>query len=195
VTQIARRLAFLAVAGILPLTHAAAQAQAPRTGADIRNMIIEDSLTPAKAQLRNYVAELRDSLVKIESAQENIARARKGKMPTVVLSQGRQLGKYCAMGVSMVDLTTERISPMGTPDPRGDQALHGYRSGLNVLREDLRICAHIDSVTLATQPVNQDKLETIATAVVGAIRQYDQIRDGMIKVFDISLPIHGDIRH
>ena len=192
--QSIRATTLFALIAFVLVGHVAAQGQ-PRSGSAVRDMIIEDSLTPAKAQLRNYVAELRDSLNRVESVQALLQRARASKMQSVVISQGRQLARNCLTGVTMTDLTADRIAPMNTPDQTGDQALHGYRSALSVLREELRLCAHFDSLTMAAVPLDQEKLENIATAAREAIGRYDLIRDALMKLLDITLPIQGKIYH
>ena len=63
----------LAVTGVTLVSQAGAQTQ-PAAGSRIRDLILEDSLTPAKMQLRDFVADLRDSLVKVESVQARLVR-------------------------------------------------------------------------------------------------------------------------
>ncbi len=64
----------------------------------------------------------------------------------------------------MVELTTKRVEPMGTPDPRGETAMAAYRNALVSLQGSLRECAHFDSLTLAAPTIDQERLENIATA-------------------------------
>ncbi len=85
-----KRLGFVALGMVLLASVASAQTDV-KAGNRLGNLLIEDSLTPAKAQLRNYVAELRDSLVFVESVQSRLARARAAKSTAVVVSQGREL--------------------------------------------------------------------------------------------------------
>ena len=183
----------LAVVGATIASQAGAQVQ-PKAGSRVRDLIIEDSLTPAKLQLRDYVSALRDSLVRVESVQARLVRARAAKMTSVVVSQGRELARNCTKGAAMVALTTKRIEPMNTQNEQGDLALHAYRSALATLGEDLRRCAHGDSLTMASAPLDQGQLENIATAARASISQYDVVRDGLMKLLGITLPIRGDIR-
>ena len=183
-------VALVAVTGAL---QARAQVQ-PVAGTKIRDLLIEDSLTPAKMQLRNVVADLRDSLVKVESVQSRLVRSLASNMTSVVVSQGRELGRNCTNGAMMVARTTKYIEPMNTQNEQGDLALHAYRSGLATLGEDLRRCAHADSLAMAAMPLDQEKLVSIATAARAAISQYDVIRDGLMKLLGITLPIKGTIR-
>ena len=195
--QIIRRLGLLGLFAITLVARANAQggSVAPRDGVKLRDLIIEDSLTEGKKLLRDYVAQLRDTLVGVEAVQSRLVRARAAKMSAVVSSQGRELARACLASAAMVDLTSTRIAPMGTPNPQGDQAMHAYRAALTTLREDLRLCAHYDSTTMAARPRDDQKLENIATAAGDAISRYDLIRDGLMKLFGITLPIHGKIHH
>jgi hypothetical protein len=188
-----RLCAVLLAAAMVPLGQL--RAQQPTAGNAIRDMIIEDSLTPAKMQLRDYLTELRDTLTYIGSVQDRVARARAAKMTAVVLSQGWELSRRCLGGVQMLDVTTKRIAPMHTSDPRGDQALESYRAGMATLREDLRECAHFDSLALKEREVDQEKIEHIATAASDAVLRYEQVRDALLKLLGISLPIRGNIYH
>ena len=188
-----RYCALLVVAGVAIASQAGAQTQ-QAAGSRIRDLIIEDSLTPAKMQLRNFVADLRDSLVRVESVQARLVRARASKMNSVVVSQGRDLARNCSNGAAMVTVMTQRIEPMNTQSEQGDQALHAYRSALSSLHDDLRLCAHFDSLTMAATPLNSERLENIATAARDAIARYDIVRDGLMKLLGITLPINGTIR-
>jgi hypothetical protein len=187
------RLLLLLLLGAVPLVRATAQQ--PTAGSTIRDMIIEDSLTPAKAQLRDYIAQLRDTLDFVGAVHARLVRARTSGMTAVFLSQGHQLAKRCDNGAAMIELTLKRMEPMHTSEARGDQALHVYRTGLAELQEDLRQCAHFDSLTLATKPLDQQKLENIATAASESILRYDQLRDALLKLLGISLPIESKIYH
>jgi hypothetical protein len=195
VNQFIRRAALVALAAILSPSHLHAQSHL-QSASKVRGMLIEDSLTPAKTQLRNYVAELRDTLVGVEAVQARIARARAaGGQTSVVMSSGRELARHCLIGAVMVGATAKRVEPMGTPDPRGETAMAAYRNGLATLQNDLRDCAHFDSLTMATRPFDQQKLENIATAARDAIMRYDQVRDALMKLMAIDLPVHGNIYH
>lgn len=187
------RTLLLLLFGTAPLARAAAQQ--PTAGSTIRDMIIEDSLTPAKTQLRDYIAQLRDTLEFVGAVHARLARARASGMTAVFLSQGQQLAKRCESGAAMIELTLKRMEQMHTSDPRGDQSLQAYRAGLGDLQEELRQCAHFDSLTLVTKPVDQPKLENIATAASESIQRYDQVRDALLKLLGISLPIEGKIYH
>jgi len=198
VKQIMQRLGLLVFLAATVAAQANAQTAktvAPRDGAKLRDLIVEDSLTEGKRLLRDYVAELRDTLVIVESVQNRIVKNRAASSTTVVMSQGRELGRTCLNAASMIERTSARIAPMGTPNPQGDQAIHAYRTALETLRDDMRACAHFDSLTMAAKPVDTQKLENIATAARDAISRYDLIRDGVMRLFEITLPIKGKIYH
>lgn len=188
-----RLSAALFVAALAPLGQL--EAQQPTAGNAMRDMIIEDSLTPAKMQLRDYLTALRDTLTYIGSVQDRIARARAAKMDAVVRSQGWELSRRCLGGVRMLDVTTRRLAPMRTSDPRGDQALESYRAGMATLREDLAECAHFDSLALKEHVIDQEKVEHIATAASDAVLRYEEVRDALLKLLGISLPVRGNIYH
>ena len=187
-----RKCALLAVVGMTTVALQVRGQVQPTSGTKIRDLLIEDSLTPAKMQLRNVVADLRDSLVKVESVQSRLER--NAKMTSVLPSLGRELGRNCANGAMMVTRTTKYIEPMNTQNEQGDLALHAYRSALATLGEDLRRCAHADSLVMAAPSLDQEKLATIATAARAAVSQYDVVRDGLMKLLGITLPIKGTIR-
>jgi transposase len=180
---------------ITSASTAAAQAGQPQSGSRINDLIIYDSLTPAKKQMRDFVAELRDSLVRIESVRSRIEKNRKSNTTSVIISQGRELARTCTSGASMLGLTAKRLEPMVTQDPQGDQAMHAYRSALSTLQEELRQCAHFDSLTMATKPLDGQKLENISIAASDAIARHDLIRDGLIKLLGITLPLKGSVGH
>ena len=187
------RLSLLVLAASVLASPLVAQSGQRPSGSAIANLIMEDSLTPAKKELRNYIAELRDTLVKVQAVQARLTKARAAKMNGVVPSQGRELARNCLKGVTALDLTTRRLEPMNTPDPQGDQALHSYRNAIVTLREDLRLCAHFDSLTLAAATPDTQKLENIAIAASDAIARYDVIRDALIKLLGITLPVKGNM--
>ena len=191
--QLIRRFGWFALMATALASRSAAQVQ-PTAGSRIRDLIIEDSLTPAKTQLRDFVTQLRDSLNRVESAHARLLRARQAKMRSVVISTGRELARNCINGADAVDLTTERLARISTSAPSGDHALQSFRIALSTLSEDLRLCAHFDSLTMAAKPLDQEKLENIATAARDAIARYDVIRDGLLKLLGITLPIKGDVR-
>ena len=65
----------------------------------VRDILIVDSLSPAKTQLRDYVAELRDTLDIVESIHaQHRSRAMRSGMSSVVQSSGHQLGRRCRTG-------------------------------------------------------------------------------------------------
>jgi hypothetical protein len=187
------RTFLLLLVGATPLARAAAQQ--PTAGSTIRDMIIEDSLTPAKAQLRDYIAQLRDTLDLVGAVHARLTRARASGMTSVFISQGQQLARRCESGAAMIEVTLKRLEPMHTSEARGDQSLQTYRAGLGDLHENLRQCAHFDSLTLASKPLDQEKLENISTAASDSVLRYDQVRDALLKLLGISLPIEGKIFH
>jgi hypothetical protein len=157
-------------------------------------LISEDSLTPAKAQLRDFVAELRDTLVRVQALHSSITRNLATGMTSVVVSNGYELRKRCRVGAAMAALTTDRVASMHTSDPRGDQALNAYRAGLTGLMEDLKTCQRDDSVTMAAAKPSQQNIEEVAAAAAAAVTRYDAIRDGLMTLLGINLPIKGKIR-
>lgn len=157
----------------------------------IRNMIIVDSLSPVKMQLRDYVAELRDTLNVVESINARIIRANASGMKSVVKSSGRQLGRSCHAANAMIGMTQQRVSVMVTSDVRGEQALASYRLGLTTLADYLQICEKSDSAVMAAPSPDVKQLLQVAAAANDAIAQYDQIRDGLLKLLDITLPVKG----
>jgi hypothetical protein len=180
------------IAAALSVSHGVAQTrtQAP-TPAQLRDMIIEDSLTPAKAQLRNFVAELRDTLNAVPALHASITRNLASGTTSVVLSDGRQLGKRCRLGGAFADLTIKRIAVMHTNDPGGDQALNAYRSSLTTLIDDFRVCVHDDSTTMAAATPDPKRIESVAAAARDAVTRYDAVRDAFLRLLQITLPIRS----
>lgn len=164
------------------------------TAEEMRDLIIEDSLTPAKSQLRDYVAQLRDTLISVPALRASISRNRATGVTSVVLSNGRELGKRCRVSEAMAVMTIERVAAMKTSDPRGDQALNGYRSGLATLTEDMKTCVRDDSLTMVAASPDQGRIEQIAAAASDAVMRYDSIRDALMRLLNITLPIKGTIR-
>jgi hypothetical protein len=169
---------------------------ASRSGAQqsLRDMIIWDSLTPAKAQLRDFVAQLRDTLNTVQALHASITRNLATGVTSVVLSNGRMLGKRCRASAAMSELTTNRVAPMKTSDPRGDQVLAAFRAGLAALTEELKTCQHDDSVTMAASTPDQKRIEQVATVARDAVARYDVIRDALMKLLNIDLPIQGTMQ-
>ena len=163
------------------------------SAAALRDLVVEDSLTPAKAQLRDVVAQLRDTLTTVQALHASIARNMATGVSSVVLSNGRELGKRCRVAAAMAELTTERIAPLKTSAPRGDQALNAYRASLTALTRDLWVCQRDDSVTMAAAHPDQKRIEHVAVAARAAVTRYDVIRDALLKLLDINLPIKGTI--
>lgn len=161
--------------------------------ASVRDILIVDSLSPAKTQLRDFVAELRDTLVRVESIHARIVRANASGMGSVVQSSGHQLGKSCHAGAAMVEITQQRVSVMKTSDVRGEQALASFRAGLMLLADNLRLCQANDSTVMAASAPDPKRVEQVAAAASVAIAQYDQVRDGLLKLLDINLPLKGYI--
>jgi hypothetical protein len=180
------------IAGVLAFVTAvvAAPAVAQRS---VRDILIVDSLSPAKTQLRDYVAELRDTLNLVESIHARIVRANASGMGSVVQSSAHQLGRNCRTGAAMIELTEQRVSVMKTSDVRGEQALASFRASLVTLDDNLRICQADDSAVMATRPADPQRIQQIAAAARAAIMQYDQVRDGLLKLLDINLPVKGYI--
>lgn len=163
------------------------------TPAELRHLIIEDSLTPAKAQLRDFVAQLRDTLNSVQALHASITRNLATGVTSVVLSNARQLGKRCRVGAMMSELTTHRVASMRTSDPRGDQALAAYRAALTTLGDELKTCQHSDSVVISAATPDQRRIEQVATAARDAVTRYDVVRDALLKLLSIELPIKGTI--
>lgn len=173
-------------------SDAQGRAQA-RWPAALRDMIIEDSLTPAKAQLRDVVAQLRDTLNTVQALHARITRNMASGVTSVVLSDGHELGKRCRVGAATADLTAKRVATMYTNDPHGDQALSAYRAGLTALLEDLKTCQRDDSLTMAASAPDQKRIEKVASAARDAVTRYDAIRDALMKLLSINLPVKGTI--
>jgi hypothetical protein len=172
-----------------------AAAWAPRASAQrsVRDILIVDSLSPAKTQLRDFVAELRDTLNLVESIHARIVRASASGMSSVVQSGGHQLGRSCRTSTAMIEVTQQRVSAMKTSDVRGEQALASFRAGLATLDADLRLCQTDDSAVMAAPRPDQKRIQQVAAAARDAIVQYDRVRDGLLTLLDINLPVKGNI--
>jgi hypothetical protein len=170
-------------------------AQTPRpqspTPAQMRDIIIEDSLTPAKMQLRNFVTQLRDTLNSVQALHASITRNLASGVTSVVLSNGRELGKRCRVGGFEADLTSKRVATMYTSDPRGDQALNSYRAGLTALIDDFKTCQHDDSIAMAAATPDPKRIEQVSAAASDAVTRYDSVRDALLKLLNITLPFKG----
>lgn len=159
----------------------------------VHDILIVDSLSPAKTQLRDYVAELRDTLNIVESIHARIVRANRSGMSSVVQSSGHQLGRSCRTGGAMIEVTQQRISAMKTRDVRGEQALASFRASLATLDDNLRVCQADDSAVMAALPPDQKRIQEVAAAARDAIVQYDQVRDGLLTLLNINLPVRAYI--
>lgn len=173
----------------------ASAAWAPEVSAQqsVRDILIVDSLSPAKTQLRDFVAELRDTLNLVESIHARIVRASASGMNSVVQSSGHQLGRSCRSSTAMIELTQQRVAAMKTSDVRGEQALASFRAGLATLDDDLRLCQTDDSTAMAASHPDQKRIQQVAAAARDAIVQYDRVRDGLLRLLDINLPVKGYI--
>jgi len=180
------------IAGILLIAIAACTSRASAQRS-VRDILIVDSLSPAKTQLRDFVAELRDTLNLVESIHARIVRANASGMGSVVQSSGHQLRRSCRASTAMIELTQQRVSAMKTSDVRGEQALASFRAGLAALDDDLRLCQTDDSAVMAATRPDQQRIQQVATAARDAIVRYDQVRDGLLRLLDINLPVKGYI--
>ena len=160
----------------------------------ISDILIVDSLTPAKMQLRDYVAQLRDTLTMVESIRARITRANASGMNSVVLSSGRQLGRSCHASVTMIETTEQRVGMMKTSDVRGDQALASFRAGLATLADNMRLCQRDDSAMMVSASPDRKRIQQVATAARDAIMQYDQVRDALLRLLGINLPVNSYVR-
>lgn len=171
------------------LVIAAALASRSTAQASIRDILIVDSLSPVKMQLRDYVAELRDTLTVVESIHARIIRANASGMNSVVQSSARQLGKSCHTGATFVETTQQRVRVMKTSDLRGEQALASFRAGLATLGDRLRLCQQEDSAVMAGASPDQKRIQQVSAAATGAIEQFDQVRDALLNLLGIDLPV------
>ena len=179
-------LAAIVATGTLATVPAAAQTS-------VRDILIVDSLSPAKTQLRDYVAELRDTLNRVDAIHARIVRANASGMASVVQSGGHQLGRTCRVAERMAALTQQRVSMMKTDDIRGEQALASFRNGLTALGDQLRTCQADDSTVMADRVPDRQRIVAVAGAASDAISRYDQVRDGLLTLLSIRLPIKGYI--
>ena len=182
---------------ILGTAPAAARAQnmakQAAAGADVRGIMIEDSLPPAKKQLRDLLTVLRDTLNRVSSMDSRISRARASGMTSVVASNARQLEKACVAAVAQVRRTTDKLAGMETRDERGDNALSAYRGGLADLLSDLVTCQHDDSLMLAAPKFDGARAESVSSAAAHAVELHDQIRDALLRMLGVRLPVSGYI--
>jgi hypothetical protein len=162
-------------------------------GTDIRDQIVIDSLNPRKMQLRDIVAQLRDTLITVPALQDRIARNMATGVNSVVISNGRELGKRCRIGAAMADLTAKRVAPLYTNNPQGDQALNGYRASLTSLIGDLKVCERDDSLTMVVASPDPKRIAQVAATARDAVARYDAVRDALLKLLGIDLPIKGTI--
>jgi hypothetical protein len=180
--------------GLILVASFAARSGA-QTGTEIRDRIVFDSLSPQKMQLRDIVAELRDTLVTVPALQDRIARNIATGVHSVVVSNGRELGKRCRISAAMADLTAKRVAPLYTNNPQGDQALNGYRASLTSLIEDLRTCERDDSLTMSVPSPDPNRIAQVSVAARDAVTRYDAVRDALLRLMNIELPIKGKIYH
>jgi len=103
------------------------------------------------------------------------------------------LRRSCRASTAMIELTQQRVSAMKTSDVRGEQALASFRAGLAALDDDLRLCQTDDSAVMAATRPDQQRIQQVATAARDAIVRYDQVRDGLLRLLDINLPVKGYI--
>lgn len=175
------------------LSAQGSRAPEPPIADQVRSLMSDEKLPEMKGQLRDEIAQLRDSLYIIGSIRSRIGRARASSMSAVALSLGRQLAGRCRMGAAMTDLTTSRLATLRTSEPLGDRALDSYRAALRTLSTALRDCEHQSGAAAALMPPDAARFEEIATKADAAITQHDQVRDGMLHTFAIHLPVHGYI--
>jgi hypothetical protein len=178
------------ISGLIIVLAATAVSRATAQSS-VSDILIVDSLSPAKMQLRDYVAQLRDTLTVVESIHARIARANASGMNSVVLSSGRQLGKSCHASMTMVETTEQRVGMMKTSDVRGEQALASFRVSLATLADNLRLCQHEDSTVMAGASPDRKRIQQVATAARAAIMQYDQVRDALLTLLGINLPVNS----
>jgi hypothetical protein len=162
-------------------------------GTELRDQIVIDSLNPQKMQLRDIVAQLRDTLITVPALQNRIAQYLATSVNSVVISSGRELGKRCRISATMADLTVKRVAPLYTNNPQGDQALNGYRASLASLIEDLRTCERDDSLTMSVASPDPKRIAQVASAARDAVARYDAVRDALLRLLNIELPIKGTI--
>lgn len=167
-------------------------ARAP-TSMGLRELIPEDSLTPVKSRLRDDITRLRDTLSAVRALHARISRNLATRTRSVVLSDGRELGKRCHAGAAIAILTSDRVANLRTSDPTGDQALNAYRGGLAALTADLDTCQRDAGAVMATAAPDQEHIEQVAAAASAAIARYDLLRDALLKLLEIELPIQGTI--
>ncbi len=173
-------------AGVTVRAHA-------QSSASVRSIMVEDSLSAAKVELRDYVARLNDSLTAIKSMQPRLARARATHMDAVAQSLGRDLGRKCASGDALTRWTANTVGYMRTNNPHGDQALAVYIGSLNELSKSLIACHHDDSVTMAGRPIETARIDEIADSAAVAIDRYNGVRDALLRLLGIELPAKGTI--
>ncbi|MGH7592590.1 MAG: hypothetical protein ACRELE_01860 [Gemmatimonadales bacterium] len=177
------------IALALALALVAGVAAPSKAQTSIRDILIVDSLSPVKMQLRDDVAGLRDTLTLVEAMHARIVRANASGMNSVVQSGGRQLGRRCHASAAMADLTTQRVSVMKTSDVRGEQALASFRTGLATLSARMRLCQRDDSALMAGPAPDRQRIQQLSTAASDAIAEFDQVRDALLRLLDINLPV------
>lgn len=178
---------------MLGMISAACAVRANAQSSPVRSMMVEDSLSAAKIELRDYVARLSDSLTTIKAIQPRLSRARATHMDAVVISLGRDLGRKCNSSDGLVRWTANAVGYMRTNDPHGDQALAGYIASLNELSTDLLTCHHDDSVVMAARPVEPARITQLSDSVTAAIDRYNGTRDALLRLLGIQLPAKGTI--
>jgi hypothetical protein len=176
---------------VLGVIAAACVTRADAQSSSVRSMMVEDSLSAAKVELRDYVARLSDSLTAIKSIQPRMARARASHMDGVVTSLGRDLGRKCMSSGGLTRWTANAVGYMRTNNPHGDQALAVYIASLNELSADLVACHHDDSAAMAARPVEPTRISQVADSVTSAIDRYNGMRDALLRLLGIDLPAKG----
>ena len=181
------------LAALLALAIAAGArlpAQTPLGGS-----LVGDSLTPTKAHFRDAVSELRDTLTRVQATTALIGRAHRSGMSSVVASQARELQRRCRSGAAMTGTTKSRIANLRTSADEGNRALTSYRTALDDLDSSLVACARDDSLALGATQLDADHVEEIGAAATAAIDRYDRVRDALLGLLEIRLPVAGAIYH
>jgi hypothetical protein len=168
-------------------------AQNAAAAADVRGIMVEDSLPPAKRQLRDELTLLRDTLTRVSALDARISRSEASGMSAVVMSSARQLWTACRSGAGTANRTLDQLSNLQTNDPRGDNALSTYRGALGDLLSDMRSCQQQDSIALGAKPIDARRVQDISAAAAAAILRHDQVRDALVGMLGIRMPVKGYI--
>lgn len=168
-------------------------AQTAAAAADVRSIMIEDSLPPAKRELRDEVTQLRDTLTRVSALDARISRSEASGMNAVVTSSAHQLLKACRSSAVQTSRTLDRLGILQTNDPRGDNALSTYRGALGDLLNDMRACQQQDSLALGAKSLDVRRVQDISAAAAAAIFRHDQVRDALLGMLGIRMPVKGYI--